>query len=59
MGSAWQRAQDEQTTLHHSYEEGPEVLNPIDEAPWVGTNDAAQWGLAAIQVSALAGKHMQ
>jgi len=39
--------------------EGPEVLNPIDEAPWVGTNDAAQWGLAAIQVSALAGKHMQ
>ncbi len=34
--------------------EGPEVLNPVDEAKWVGTNDAAQWGLAAIQVSALA-----
>ncbi len=44
------------TTTHY---EGPEVLNPIDEAPWVGTNDAAQWGLAAIQVSALVGKQMK
>lgn len=33
--------------------EGPEVLNPVDEAAWVSTNDSAQWGLAAIQVSAL------
>lgn len=33
--------------------EGPMVLNPIDEALWVSTNDSAQWGLAAIQVSAL------
>lgn len=32
---------------------GPEVLNPIDEAAWVSTNDAAQWGLAAIQNLAL------
>ncbi len=32
---------------------GPFVLNPIDEAAWVSTNDSAQWGLAAIQVSAL------
>lgn len=34
---------------------GPEVLNPIDEAAWVSTNDAAQWGLAAIQNLALIG----
>lgn len=33
--------------------EGPDVLNPVDEAPWVSTNGAAQWGLAAIQASAL------
>jgi hypothetical protein len=33
-------------TLHI---EGPTVLNPVDEAPWVSTNDSAQWGLAAIQ----------
>lgn len=32
---------------------GPAVLNPIDEAAWVSTNDAAQWGLAAIQNLAL------
>ncbi|MBE8717037.1 exo-rhamnogalacturonan lyase family protein [Cellvibrio polysaccharolyticus] len=32
---------------------GPDVLNPIDEAAWVSTNDAAQWGLAAIQNLAL------
>ena len=44
------------TTTHL---EGPEVLNPIDEAPWVGTNDSAQWGLAAIQVSALVGKYVK
>jgi len=39
--------------------EGPVVLNPVDEAKWVGTNDAAQWGLAAIQVSALAKKYVK
>ncbi len=33
--------------------EGPEVLNPVDEAAWVSTNDSAQWGLAAIQNLAL------
>ena len=32
---------------------GPDTLNPIDEAAWVSTNDAAQWGLAAIQNLAL------
>ncbi|MGL6161324.1 exo-rhamnogalacturonan lyase family protein [Microbulbifer sp.] len=32
---------------------GPDVLNPIIEVPWVSTNDAAQWGLAAIQNLAL------
>ena len=34
---------------------GPTVLNPVDEAAWVSTNDAAQWGLAAIQNLALVG----
>lgn len=34
---------------------GPAVLNPIDEAAWISTNGAAQWGLAAIQCLALAG----
>lgn len=36
--------------------EGPAVLNTIDEAAWVSTNDSAQWGLAAIQNLALVGK---
>jgi hypothetical protein len=36
--------------------EGPTVLNPVDEAAWVSTNDTAQWGLAAMQNLALAGK---
>ena len=27
---------------------GPDVLNPVDEVPWVSTNDTAQWGRAAI-----------
>jgi hypothetical protein len=35
--------------------EGPTVLNPIDEAAWVSTNDASQWSLAAIQNLALVG----
>ncbi|SMO34414.1 Tat pathway signal sequence domain protein [Gracilimonas mengyeensis] len=39
--------------------EGPESINPVDEAPWVSTNDSAQWGLAAIQVSALVGEHVK
>lgn len=39
--------------LHHV--EGPDVLAPIDEAAWISTNSTAQWGLAAIEVSAWAG----
>lgn len=39
--------------------EGPAVLRPVDEAPWVSTNDAAQWGLAAIQNLALIGQHLK
>jgi hypothetical protein len=35
--------------------EGPHVLNPIDEAAWISTNDAAQWSLAAMQNLALVG----
>jgi hypothetical protein len=35
--------------------EGPAVLNPVDEAPWISTNGSAQWGLSAIQCLALAG----
>jgi YetA-like protein len=35
---------------------GPTVLAPVDEAPWVSTNDAAQYGLAAIQNLALLGE---
>lgn len=33
--------------------EGPHVLNPVDEATWVSTNQSAQWGLGAISNSAL------
>jgi len=40
-------------TLKTDYIEGPDVLNPVDEAAWVSTNETAQWGLAAIQASAL------
>ena len=32
---------------------GPTVLNPVTEAAWISTNDASQWGLAAIQCLAL------
>lgn len=35
--------------------DGSDVLKPVDEIVGVSTNDAAQWGLAATQLSALAG----
>lgn len=38
---------------------GPLVLNPVDEAAWISTNDTAQWGLAAIQNLALVGEHLK
>jgi len=38
------------TTIHL---EGPVVLNPIDEAPGIGTNGVAQWSLAVMQNLAL------
>jgi hypothetical protein len=34
---------------------GAAVLNPVNEVPWVTTNESAQWGLAAIQNLALIG----
>lgn len=45
-------------TLDTRRVEGPEVLRPVDEAPWVSTNGSAQWGLAAIECLALAGEAM-
>jgi hypothetical protein len=39
--------------------EGPAVLNPVDEAPGVSTNAVAQWGLAAMQCLAYAGKELK
>ncbi|MCA2222244.1 exo-rhamnogalacturonan lyase family protein [Nonomuraea aurantiaca] len=38
--------------------EGPHVLAHVLEAPFVSTNDAAQYGLAAIQNLALIGDHL-
>lgn len=35
---------------------GPTVLAPVDEAPYLSTNSAAQYGLAAIQNLALIGR---
>lgn len=59
-----QRAWDEFFRQSHSTVEikrlhGPDVLNPVDEAAWVSTNDSAQWGLAAIQNLALIGKELK
>jgi hypothetical protein len=39
--------------------EGPAVLNPIDEAEWVSTNDTAQWCLSAMSNLALVGGAME
>ncbi|WP_342750976.1 Tat pathway signal sequence domain protein [Termitidicoccus mucosus] len=49
---------DTRASLKTSLIEGPDVLNPVDEATWVSTNDAAQWGLAAIECLALIGEQM-
>lgn len=38
--------------------EGPHVPEPVDEAAFVSTNDAAQYGLAAIQNLALIGRYL-
>ncbi|MDF9832333.1 hypothetical protein M2103_000543 [Ereboglobus sp. PH5-5] len=38
--------------------EGPDVLNPIDEAQWISTNFSAQWGLSAIQCLSLVGDEL-
>ncbi|TDE89278.1 Tat pathway signal sequence domain protein [Occultella glacieicola] len=39
--------------------DGPGVLEPVDEAPFVSTNDASQFGLAAIQNLALIGDYLE
>jgi hypothetical protein len=36
-------------TYESRWVSGPAVLNPVEEAAWVSTNAAAQWGLAAIE----------
>ncbi|EDY83747.1 hypothetical protein VDG1235_3374 [Verrucomicrobiia bacterium DG1235] len=53
---AWTEFEDEwggKKTIGTTRIEGPNTLNPIDEAAWVSTNDSSQWGLAAIQNLAL------
>ncbi|WP_408612797.1 exo-rhamnogalacturonan lyase family protein [Glycomyces luteolus] len=42
----------------HETEQIDGTLNPTDWWPLLGTNDAAQWGLAAIQNLALIGDHV-
>jgi len=37
---------------------GPAVLRPVDENPYVSSNDTAQWGLAAIECLALVGDQL-
>ncbi len=38
--------------------DGPAVLRPVEEVPWISTNDAAQWSLAAMQNLAWVGAHL-
>ena len=38
--------------------DGPEVMEPVDEAAFVGTNGCAQYGLSAIANLALIGDHL-
>ncbi|MGP4917339.1 exo-rhamnogalacturonan lyase family protein [Brachybacterium tyrofermentans] len=38
--------------------DGPAVLEPVDEADFLGTNGSAQYGLSAIQNLALIGDHL-
>ncbi|MEV4083792.1 hypothetical protein AB0J43_26385, partial [Nonomuraea fuscirosea] len=38
--------------------DGPRVPHPVHEAPFVSTNSAAQYGLAAIHNLVLIGKHL-
>ena len=38
--------------------EGPAVLNPIDELPWLETNHASQWSLNLIENLELIGDHL-
>ncbi|GAA2862279.1 hypothetical protein GCM10020220_059270 [Nonomuraea rubra] len=38
--------------------DGPEVPHPVHEAPFVSTNSAAQYGLAAIHNLVLIGEHL-
>ncbi|GAA3469030.1 exo-rhamnogalacturonan lyase family protein [Nonomuraea roseola] len=52
--NALQRQDDWSATLV----DGPCVPAPVLEAPFVSTNDAAQYGLAAIQNLALIGRHL-
>lgn len=42
--------------IHTRQVDGPDVLNPVDEAAGVSTNQSAQWGLAAVSNSALIAK---
>jgi hypothetical protein len=38
--------------------DGPAVLNPVDELPWLETNHASQWSLNVIENLAMIGDHM-
>ena len=52
---AWKEFHQEwvRPDLRSTSQSGPATLNPVEEVPWVSTNECAQWGLAAIQNLAL------
>lgn len=37
---------------------GPDVLNPVEEAPFVSTNGTAQWSLSAIEILQMCNGHL-
>lgn len=53
FGGAGSEGRGRRPRLETRVVEGPEVLRPVEEAPWVSTNGSAQWGLAAMECLAL------
>jgi hypothetical protein len=52
-----QRTAAEHFPLRPQHLEGPSVLAPLDEVPWMETNHASQWSLNLIELLGMVGAH--
>jgi len=55
--NGFQRSSDEHLPIHPRRLQGPDVLEPVEEVPWMETNHTSQWSLNVIELMGMIGAY--